>query len=84
MDVLEPFKQEDGYFCFTDLVVKLLSSGKLLGTAESCTGGMIAALLTSVPGSSGWFKGGVVAYSNEIKEKLLEVDPEIIRRAKSA
>ena len=38
-----------------------------LSTAESCTGGGIAALITSVPGSSEYFKGGIVAYSNEIK-----------------
>ena len=42
-----------------------------LSTAESCTGGGIAALITSVPGSSEYFKGGIVAYSNEIKADLL-------------
>ena len=80
MDVLEPFNHETGYFSFTDLVVKLLSSGRTMSTAESCTGGLISALLTSVPGSSDWFKGGIVAYSNEIKQNLLKVDPEIIRK----
>jgi nicotinamide-nucleotide amidase len=44
-----------------------------VATAESCTGGYIAHLITSVPGSSAYFKGSVVAYSNEIKEKELNV-----------
>ncbi len=44
-----------------------------VSTAESCTGGSIAALLTSVPGSSDYFKGGIVAYSNEVKRYLLGV-----------
>ncbi len=44
-----------------------------LSTAESCTGGTIAQLITSVPGSSDYFKGSVVAYSNEIKENVLNV-----------
>ena len=47
-----------------------------LSTAESCTGGGIAALITSVPGSSEYFKGGIVAYSNEIKADLLHVFPK--------
>ncbi|UZP69205.1 CinA family protein [Desulfovibrio mangrovi] len=51
----------------------LRKRGMLLGTAESCTGGLIAAALTDVSGSSGWFAGGVVAYANEIKEQVLGV-----------
>ena len=49
-----------------------------LSTAESCTGGGIAALITSVPGSSEYFKGGIVAYSNEIKADLLHVSVEAL------
>ena len=45
-----------------------------LATAESCTGGNIARLITSVKGSSAYFKGSVIAYSNEIKENILEVE----------
>ncbi|MCI1647675.1 MAG: CinA family protein [Bacteroides sp.] len=44
-----------------------------LSTAESCTGGGIAALITSVSGSSEYYKGGIVAYSNEVKTNLLHV-----------
>lgn len=44
-----------------------------LVTAESCTGGWIAKVLTDVPGSSAWFLGGVVAYSNVLKQSLLGV-----------
>jgi nicotinamide-nucleotide amidase len=47
-------------------------------TAESCTGGYIAHLITSVPGSSGYFKGSIIAYSNEVKERELKVNPESI------
>jgi nicotinamide-nucleotide amidase len=56
----------------------LVCSGKTMATAESCTGGSIAQLITSNPGSSAYFKGGVVAYSNEIKNKLLGVPDKII------
>ncbi len=55
---------------------KLMVRKMLLGTAESCTGGLIAALCTEVPGSSAWFAGGVVAYANAVKTALLGVSPE--------
>lgn len=51
-----------------------------LSTAESCTGGGVAALVTSVPGSSDYFKGGIVAYSNEIKMNLLQVSQETLMK----
>ncbi len=55
-------------------VAKLLSDkAKTLGTAESCTGGNIAHLITSHAGSSAYFKGSIVAYSNEVKENVLQV-----------
>lgn len=50
-----------------------LGRGLTVALAESCTGGLIAATLTSVPGSSGYFRGGVVSYSNEAKEAFLDV-----------
>lgn len=58
----------------------LVKKGSTLATAESCTGGNIAHLITSVPGSSRYFKGSVVAYSNEIKEKVLGVKKEILEK----
>ena len=51
----------------------LIQKHQTVGTAESCTGGSIGAAITSVAGSSAYFKGGVVAYSNEIKHSLLNV-----------
>lgn len=51
----------------------LVRAGATMGTAESCTGGMVGARLTEVPGSSEWFAGGVVAYSNAVKEAVLGV-----------
>nr|WP_325288206.1 CinA family protein [uncultured Bacteroides sp.] len=60
---------------------KLLASKKLtLSTAESCTGGGIAATITSVAGSSEYFMGGVVAYSNEVKIDLLHVSAETLEK----
>lgn len=56
----------------------LEAKGKTISTAESCTGGYIAHLLTTVPGSSAYFLGSVVAYSNTIKEKILGVDPSVL------
>ena len=56
----------------------LISKNKTIGTAESCTGGNIARLLTSVPGSSEYFKGSIVAYDNSIKTALLNVDESLI------
>lgn len=49
-----------------------------LGVAESCTGGALASLLTAEAGASEWFRGGVVAYSNEVKSKLLGVPKDVI------
>ena len=59
------------------------SCGLTLGTAESCTGGMIAARLTDVPGSSEVFRGAVVAYANDIKEQELDV-PAVLLAAHGA
>lgn len=50
-----------------------------LAAAESCTGGYLSHLVTSVPGASEYFLGGIVSYSNEIKEKILEVPAEVIQ-----
>ena len=57
----------------------LRKRGFTLSVAESCTGGGIAAAVTSVPGSSEIFKGGVVAYANEIKRDVLSVSEESLQ-----
>lgn len=51
---------------------------KTVGTAESCTGGRIAEALISIPGASKYFKGGIVCYVDEIKERLLNVDAQVL------
>jgi nicotinamide-nucleotide amidase len=59
-----------------EIVGNLLKEKNLsLSVVESCTGGAISRLITSVPGSSAYYKGGVVAYSNEVKTKFLDVSP---------
>jgi nicotinamide-nucleotide amidase len=60
------------------LATALLARGWLLATAESCTGGMIAAACTDLSGSSNWFERGFVSYSNEAKTELLGVGPDLI------
>ena len=61
-------------------IIKELKNRHMTVTfAESCTGGLLAKLITDVPGASSVFKGSVVSYSAEIKEKLLGVSPETIR-----
>lgn len=56
----------------------LRQRGETISVAESCTGGGLGAMLTEQPGSSNYFLGGVIAYANEVKTKLLGVDPEIL------
>jgi nicotinamide-nucleotide amidase len=64
-----------------EAVGRLLRERRLmLAAAESCTGGLISATITAVPGSSQWFAGGVIAYSNHLKELLLNVDAKLLRR----
>jgi nicotinamide-nucleotide amidase len=56
----------------------LLQNKKTIATAESCTGGAVASLITSVPGSSAYFKGSIVSYSNDIKQDLLGVKKQTL------
>ena len=58
---------------------RLTETQQTVATAESCTGGLLSHVLTSVSGSSGYFMGGVVAYSNPIKESALGVQPETLQ-----
>ena len=67
---------EDG--ARVDDQVSALLAGRRIATAESCTAGMVAARLTDLPGSSAYVAGGVVAYSNDAKSSLLDVDPALI------
>jgi nicotinamide-nucleotide amidase len=57
---------------------KLLAHGWRIATAESCTGGGIAAAITAIAGSSSWFEYGIVSYANSAKEKLLHVNPQTL------
>ncbi len=56
-----------------------LERGRTVAAAESCTGGLVAHLITEVPGSSGYFRGGVVAYSDDVKEQMLGVPGDSLR-----
>ena len=57
---------------------KLLARNWRVATAESCTGGGIAAAITAIAGSSAWFEYGIVSYANQAKEKLLQVNPQTL------
>ncbi len=59
---------------------KLAEMNKTLSVAESCTGGLVAKLMTDTPGASEYFNYGWVTYSNEAKQKLLKVDPKLIEK----
>lgn len=59
----------------------LLAAGLTLGVAESCTGGLVGSLVTERPGSSGYFKGGVIAYSDDVKRAELGVPAEMLKSA---
>jgi nicotinamide-nucleotide amidase len=58
----------------------LRARGATVAVAESCTGGMVAERITSVPGSSAYFAGGFIVYSNAMKERALGVDPDLIAK----
>lgn len=60
------------------LLERLKAKGLTLATAESCTGGWIGAALTAIPGSSAAYVGGIISYTNGVKEKLLGVPHEIL------
>ena len=57
----------------------LYASGLSVGTAESCTGGRIAEGIIAIPGASNYFKGGIIAYSDEVKENILHVNTETLK-----
>lgn len=57
---------------------KLVGKGWMCATAESCTGGLVGAACTSVPGASQWFAGGIMAYANAVKMGVLGVEAEVL------
>ena len=59
---------------------RLAAKKAFLAVAESCTGGLIAKRVTDIAGSSGWFERGLVVYSNQAKQDLLGVSPELLAR----
>ena len=61
-----------------DISEMLWKSEKTISTAESCTAGRIATVLTAIPGSSNYFKGGLVCYADEVKENILGVNKQVI------
>jgi nicotinamide-nucleotide amidase len=61
-----------------EIISLLIKDGRTLAIAESCTGGLVGHRLTQVPGSSVPFLGGVIAYDNAVKEKLLGVPAEVL------
>lgn len=74
LPIIQPFVYGYEQDELEQVISKLLSErGQTLATAESCTGGYVSHLITSVPGSSSYFVGGVVSYSNEVKSKQLGV-----------
>jgi len=81
-------KKHTAEYAFTDEDIEieevvgrlLVKAGKTMATAESCTGGYVAHLITSVPGSSRYFQGSLVSYSNDIKRDLLNVREDNLKR----
>ena len=67
-------------FLSRELSEKFWKEGLTLATAESCTAGNIAAVITAIPGSSHFYKGGIIAYSDEVKVNLLDVNPETLEK----
>ena len=65
-------------FLSKELSEKFWKEGLTLSTAECCTAGNIAAVITAIPGSSHFYKGGIIAYSDEVKINLLGVSPETL------
>lgn len=71
--------EKELYKIAQSIELTLSDKGWTVATAESCTGGGIAAMLTAVPGSSACVKGGIVAYTEEMKVKLLGVSPQTLQ-----
>ena len=76
-----PLKREQRLLSLAEAIGDaLLTRGWSLSVAESCTGGLVGHLLTDIPGSSRYFAGGVISYSNAVKAHLLDVSEETLIR----
>ena len=68
---------------FSDLAAQLATElekqGLMMATAESCTGGWISQALTAIPGSSNWFEGAIISYSNAVKHTFLDVSNDLLK-----
>lgn len=79
-ETLAPVLPPDVDRAVRDLLERACERDVTLATAESCTGGMVASLLTDVPGCSHAFERGFVTYTDEAKQDMLGISPELIRR----
>jgi nicotinamide-nucleotide amidase len=78
---LGPCVYGEGAVTMQEMVGHALAARKLtVALAESCTGGLVGHRLTEVPGSSAWFRGGVVVYANDLKRRLIGVSKETLER----
>ena len=78
MTHVSPAPESDTPALVLQLAELLQQQGRMMATAESCTGGLIAGACTDLSGSSNWFERGFVTYSNAAKTELLGVDPALI------
>ena len=68
------------YVTAQTIIVAATGQEKKVAVAESCTGGLVGAALTTIPGASGAFHGGIIAYSNDVKHNVLGVPRNIIQK----
>jgi PncC family amidohydrolase len=81
MDVDKTLGEDDQYQTIDQDIARLLrTTGQTLAVAESCTGGLLGHRITDVAGCSAYFKGGVVAYSDEVKERVLGVSRDTLNK----
>lgn len=63
-----------------EITLSELTGERTIAVAESCTGGSLAAKIVSVPGSSRYFMGGIISYSNDVKQRVLEVPASVLEK----